>query len=140
MNVRATLLTWMQECTHPVFVVATANRFAALPPELTRAGRFDARFFFGCPAARGRRKIIDIHLSQRGYDAAAFDLEAFVLATRGFTGAEIEQVVLDALYEAFERDVPLSDKILTARAKETQPLIRSAPGLSGRISRRPAAP
>ncbi|MEG9524409.1 MAG: AAA family ATPase [Hyphomicrobiales bacterium] len=126
MNVRATLLTWMQECSHPVFVVATANRFAALPPELTRAGRFDARFFFGCPSAKGRREIIEIHLSQRGYDAAAFDLEALTAATHGFTGAEIEQVVLDALYEAFERDVSLSDEILTGRARETQPLIRSA--------------
>ena len=126
MNVRATLLTWMQECTHPVFVVATANRFASLPPELTRAGRFDARFFFGCPSPKGRREIIEIHLSQRGYDASAFDLDALAEATHGFTGAEIEQVVLDALYEAFERDVPLSNDILTGRARETQPLIRSA--------------
>ena len=126
MNVRATLLTWMQECTHPVFVVATANRFAALPPELTRAGRFDARFFFGCPSVDGRREIIDIHLSQRGYDPTAFDLGAIAEATHGHTGAEIEQIVLDALYEAFERDMPLSDELLLGRARESQPLIRSA--------------
>jgi SpoVK/Ycf46/Vps4 family AAA+-type ATPase len=126
MNVRATLLTWMQECNHPVFVVATANRFATLPPELTRAGRFDARFFFGCPSLEGRREILEIHLSQRGYDSKSFNIDQLAGVTHGFTGAEIEQVVLDALYEAFERDIPLSDELLIGRAGETQPLIRSA--------------
>lgn len=126
LNVRATLLTWMQESRYPVFIVATANRFDALPPELTRAGRFDARFFFGCPGPEGRCKILEIHLATRGFEPANFDLDALVEATHGFTGAEIEQVVLDALYKAFEGDGPLTDALLMQRATETQPLIRSA--------------
>ena len=126
LNIRATLLTWMQENRFPVFIVATANRFAGLPPELTRAGRFDARFFFGCPGPAGRRRIIDIHLRARGYDPDSFQLEGLVDATHGFTGAEIEQVVLDGLYAAFDLGAALSAELLLSRARETQPLIKSA--------------
>ena len=126
LNIRATLLTWMQENRHPVFIVATANRFGNLPPELTRAGRFDARFFFGCPGPGGRRRILDIHLRARGYDPEGFEIDRLVAATHGFTGAEMEQVVLDALYSSFGDDAQLSSSRLLDRASETQPLVRSA--------------
>lgn len=126
LNIRATLLTWMQENRYPVFIVATANRFAALPPELTRAGRFDARFFFGCPGPGGRQDILKIHLHQRKQDAGGFDLEALTQGTHGFTGAEIEQVVLDSLYTAFNLEQPLTSQLLLKRVASTQPLIKSA--------------
>lgn len=126
LNMRATLLTWMQENRHPVFIVATANHFDRLPPELTRAGRFDGRFFFGCSGKGGRDGIWRIHLRERGYNPDDFDLDELVRASHGFTGAEIEQVLLDSLYEAFDRSAPLTTEILVERAQETQPLIKAA--------------
>lgn len=125
-NVRATLLTWLQENEAPVFVVATANRFANLPPELTRAGRFDARFFFGCPGADGREEILRIHLGLRRY-ALVSDEEIQKIAKHmvGFTGAEIEQAVLDGLYLSFAQDrPPVADDFLSA-ASQVKPLIRA---------------
>ena len=62
------LLTWMQEKTSPVFVVATANRIEALPPELLRKGRFDEIFFIDLPKAQEREEILRIHLARRGRD------------------------------------------------------------------------
>lgn len=128
LNVRATLLTWMQENQAPVFVVATANKFKSLPPELTRAGRFDARFFFGCPGPDGRRKILHEHLLKHDINIdelfAQKNEEELLEATHGFTGAEIEQVVLDALYASFDGQRSLCCEDLEARAGETQPIIK----------------
>lgn len=126
LNIKAVLLTWMQEHRYPVFIVATANRFEHLPPELTRAGRFDARFFFGCPGATGREDIFKVHLTARGYGAAVFDLEPLVVASLGFTGAEIEQAVTDSLYACFDREQKLSTQILLEHVRITKPLIRTA--------------
>lgn len=125
-NVRATLLTWLQENESAVFVVATANRFANLPPELTRAGRFDARFFFGCPDVAGREEILKIHLVlRRVSDITDVEVRQVAEGMTGFTGAEIEQTVLDGLYEAFaaERSPRVEDFLdATSRVK---PLIRA---------------
>lgn len=131
LNIRATLLTWMQENKSPVFIVATANNFSRLPPELTRAGRFDARFFFGCPGTEGRRHILRIHLKEHGYDPDEFfaeDVERedeILHKMHGFTGAEIEQVVLDALYTAFANDEPrLTPAGLVKRSSKLKPIIK----------------
>jgi SpoVK/Ycf46/Vps4 family AAA+-type ATPase len=128
LNTRASLLTWLQECQAPVFTVATANRFENLPPELTRAGRFDARFFFGCPDPNGRRSILDIHLRAHGQDPSCFDdeeMKALVDICHGFTGAELEQLVLDALYCAFDADRPLNIADLQQSARMTKPLVKA---------------
>lgn len=127
LNIRATLLTWLQEHDSAVFVVATANRFANLPPELTRAGRFDARFFFGCPDEEGRLEILKIHLDLRRVSMPDRDkLKRIAAAMQGFTGAEIEQAVLDGLYDAFSADrLPTIEDFLSAVGR-TKPIIRAA--------------
>jgi hypothetical protein len=100
-RVFGTLLTWLQEKTAPVFVVATANRIADLPPELLRKGRFDETFFIDLPAAAERREILEIHVRKRGRDPARFDLGALAARAEGMSGAELEQAVISGLYEAF---------------------------------------
>lgn len=125
-NVRATLLTWLQENDSPVFVVATANRFTNLPPELTRAGRFDARFFFGCPNTPGREEILRIHLALRRPGLLSEeDFRAIAGGMVGFTGAEVEQAVLDALYVAFAEDRPPVAADFMDAAGRIKPLIRA---------------
>jgi len=95
------LLTWMEEKKKPVFVVATANDISRLPPELLRKGRMDAIFFVDLPTPTERAEILMIHLARRGRDPSEFDLPALVRATDTFNGAELEEVVVSALYEAF---------------------------------------
>ncbi|MCX2862258.1 AAA family ATPase [Paucibacter sp. PLA-PC-4] len=126
LNIKGLFLTWMQENRYPVFVVATANQYNSLPPEVTRAGRFDARFFFGCPGKNGRRVILKGHLRNRGYDPDQFDIDAVVERTHGFTGAEIEQVVLDSLYIAFAKGGSVGSSDLLDNANAIKPLIKSA--------------
>jgi hypothetical protein len=125
LNIRATLLTWLQESRAPVFCVATANRFSNLPPELTRAGRFDARFFLGCPNAEGRREILAIHLAVRGIHLDTSSTEAAVEAMHGFTGAEIEQAVLDGLYAAFAEDRLATPVDVAKAAERVKPIVRA---------------
>jgi SpoVK/Ycf46/Vps4 family AAA+-type ATPase len=96
-----TLLTWMQERRSATFLVATANDISALPPELLRKGRFDEIFFVDLPAPEVRRTILAIHLAQRKRDATAFDMDALVAATDGYSGAEIEAGIESALRIAF---------------------------------------
>ncbi|MHB8417906.1 MAG: AAA family ATPase [Myxococcales bacterium] len=116
------LLTWLQEKSSPVFVVATANRIQALPPELLRKGRFDEIFFIDLPSAPERREIFEIHLRRRRRDPAAFDLAALAALTDGFSGAEIEQAVVSALYEAFAAGGDIDQEQLARAAKDTVPL------------------
>jgi SpoVK/Ycf46/Vps4 family AAA+-type ATPase len=109
------LITWLQEKTVPVFVVATANsigdpspsgqgyaRSGGLPPELLRKGRFDELFFVDLPDHEERKQIFEIHLGKRGHDPSALDLDELATASEGYSGAEIEQAVLSAMYEAFD--------------------------------------
>lgn len=125
-NVRATLLTWLQENDSAVFVVATANRFANLPPELTRAGRFDARFFFGCPDLAGRQEILKIHLTLRRVgDVSDEQMKVIAEQMIGFTGAEIEQTVLDGLYEAFAQQRCSTAEDFVKAASGVTPLVRA---------------
>jgi SpoVK/Ycf46/Vps4 family AAA+-type ATPase len=116
------LLTWLQEKTAPVFVVATANRIEALPPELLRKGRFDEIFFIDLPEAAERAEILGIHLAKRRRDPAAFQLPALAERTGGFSGAELEGLVLAALYDAFAEGTELAQRHLEAALGETLPL------------------
>lgn len=125
LNIRATLLTWLQESSAAVFCVATANRFSNLPPELTRAGRFDARFFLGCPNAEGRREILDIHLAVRGITVEDEIKKEVVEKMHGFTGAEIEQAVLDGLYTAFAADRELAPQDILDASARIKPIVRA---------------
>ena len=117
-RVMGTLLTWLNEKTSPVFVVATANDITVLPPELMRKGRLDEIFFVDLPTAVERRQILNIHVARRGRDPRGFDLDALARATSGFSGAEIEQAVIAGLYEAFYhgRDLTTADVLLAVGA------------------------
>ena len=121
-RVAGALLTWLQEKTAPVFVVATANRIEQLPPELLRKGRFDDIFFIDLPSAPERRDILDIHVRRRGRDPGAHDLEALARRTAGFSGAEIEQAVISALYDAFAEGRELEPAHLARAVEEARPL------------------
>ncbi len=116
------LLTWMQEHTAPVFLVATANDIAALPPELLRKGRFDEIFFVDLPTTEARRAIFGIHLGKRKRDVAKFDCEALAKASEGYSGAEIEQAIISALHDAFAANVELATKHLLEALKASPPL------------------
>ena len=117
-----TFLTWMQEKEAPVFVVATANDVRALPPELMRKGRFDDIFFVDLPDVHERLQILEIHLSLRERDPHAFDLTQVAEETDRFSGAELEQVVVSALFQAFSEDRTLSFEDLVESARDTVPL------------------
>jgi SpoVK/Ycf46/Vps4 family AAA+-type ATPase len=121
-RVFGTLLTWLQEKTAPVFVVATANRIDGLPPELLRKGRFDEIFFIDLPEQAERREIFRIHVKRRKRDPASYDLEALAAMTEGFSGAEIEQVVVAGLYEAFAESAELGQQHMVRTLRETFPL------------------
>jgi AAA+ superfamily predicted ATPase len=121
-RVFGSLLTWLQEKTAPVFVVATANRIELLPPELLRKGRFDEIFFVDLPAAPEREEIFRIHVQRRGRDPAAYDLAELARAANGFSGAEIEQAIVSALHEAFAAGTELTQPHLARAITETQPL------------------
>ena len=121
-RVFATFLTWMSEKTAPVFLIATANDVSALPPEMLRKGRFDEIFFVDLPDAPEREQIFGIHLAKRKRDVKKFNLKTLAKATAGFSGAEIEQVVVGALYLAFDAGRELTMKDLQAEAKAVVPL------------------
>jgi len=97
-RVLGTLLTWLSERKAPVFLVATANDIERLPAELVRKGRFDEIFFVDLPDAAVRKEIFEIHLSKRDFDPRSFDTALLAAQSEGFSGAEIEQVIVSALY------------------------------------------
>lgn len=127
-------LTWMQEKTSPVFVMATANRVERLPGEFLRKGRFDEIFFVDLPNSEERKEIFRIHLSKRRQDISRFDLEQLAnmsevetyigdqRATCRFSGAEIEQALIAAMYEAFAQDREFTQLDIIAAIKSTLPL------------------
>ncbi len=123
-RVFATFLTWMQEKTKPVFLIATANDVSALPPELLRKGRFDEIFFIDLPDLEERKEIFKIHLSKRKRDPKKFKVPDLAKSTEGFSGAEIEQVVVGALNHAFDADRELTYKDLAEEAQTQVPLSR----------------
>lgn len=121
----STILTWMQEKTSPVFVVATANNINLLPPELLRKGRFDEIFFVDLPSQQERENIFSIHLKKKGQDPSQYPMEMLGKKTEGFNGAEIEECIKEAMFAAYveAQDEPklLSKHLMDAIAK-TVPL------------------
>ena len=121
-RVLATLLTWMAEHKGRVFLVATSNDITQLPPELVRKGRFDELFFVDLPDAQAREMIFTIHLQNRELKADEFDLDELVLASEQFSGAEIEQAVVAALYSALAQDTEVTTEVLLNEIQKTSPL------------------
>lgn len=129
-RVFGTFLTWMQEKTAPVFVIATANDISSLPPELLRKGRFDEIFFVDLPTTREREKIFNLHINKRVKGAEIpreLDVtnelchELAVMAD-GYVGAEIEQITISAMYDAFYNERGLRKEDLVKAIRETVPL------------------
>ena len=118
-------LTWLQEKRADVFVVATANDVGKLPPELMRKGRFDETFFVDLPETLQREAILRIHLKLRKQDTTRFHLPSLAIASAGFSGAELEQVVISALLRALQDGVPLDTPLLADELAATVPLSRS---------------
>ncbi|UGV41771.1 AAA family ATPase [Methanococcoides orientis] len=124
-RVLGTFLTWMQEKTKPVFVLATANNISQLPPELLRKGRVDEIFFVDLPDSNDRKDIIRIHLRKRKRSPTHFtdiELDHLVEISRGFTGAELEEAVKEAMFRSFDygRDITADD--LEDAINDTTPL------------------
>ncbi len=125
-RVFGSLLTWMQEKTLPVFVVATANDITGLPPELLRKGRFDEIFFADLPSAEEREQILAIHLKRRKRNPNKFDMKKIAVAADGFSGSELEQAIIAGLYNAFAKERDLTSEDLLDAILETIPLSRTA--------------
>ena len=115
-------LTWLAEKRADVFVVATANDLSALPPELLRKGRFDEIFFVDLPDAAEREAVLRIHLALRRQDPETFDLRRVAAAADGFSGAEIEQVVVGALLRGLQEHRRLGTQMLVDELAATVPL------------------
>lgn len=122
-RVFGTIISWMQErkADRPVYLVATANDVTALPPEFLRKGRWDEVFAIDLPTKDERAEIFDIHLQKRGRNDVA-DLMALANATDGFTGSEIEAVVVEAMFNAFDENREVTETDLLAVAKGSTPL------------------
>jgi len=123
-RILGSFLNWMQDRRGDVFVVATANDISKLPPELVRKGRFDEIFFVDLPDEFARAQILAIHLRKRGRSSNNYDLEKLAKISNGFSGAELEQVVISALYSAFSESKELSEEHLEAEIQTTIPLSR----------------
>ncbi len=118
----SSFLTWMQEKTDPVFVVATANEVDLLPPELLRKGRFDEIFFVDLPDVHERLEILEIHMRLRDRDPHALDITPIAEETERFSGAELEEVVVSGLFSAFSEGRDLNFEDLLDAARATVPL------------------
>ncbi|HEY9816870.1 MAG: AAA family ATPase [Synechococcales cyanobacterium K44_A2020_017] len=118
-------LTWMQEKQSPVFVMATANRVERLPGEFLRKGRFDEIFFVDLPTTEERQEIFRIHLSKRRPDITHFDLGQLAKVCDGFSGAEIEQALIAAMYDAFAKGRDFNQLDIIAAVKATLPLSKT---------------
>lgn len=118
-------LTWMQEKNSPVFVMATANRVERLPGEFLRKGRFDEIFFVDLPTSEERQEIFRIHLNKRRREIDRFDIEQLAKVSDGFSGAEIEQAIIAAMYDAFAQDREFTQLDIIAAIKATLPLSKT---------------
>jgi len=125
-RVFGTFITWMQEKTSPVFVVATANDVTQLPPELLRKGRFDEMFFCDLPNEREREQIFNIHLAKKNRKPKRFHVETLVKESDNFTGAEIEEAIVSAMFDAFDKGEEVQTDDIRAALAETVPLAQTA--------------
>lgn len=121
-RVFGTFITWLQEKTSPVFVIATANNITQLPPELLRKGRFDDLFFVDLPDRDERAEIFKIHIAKRGRKPEDFDLQKLAMESEGFSGAEIEEAVVAAMFDVFDKGQDLNTDALVASIRATVPL------------------
>jgi AAA+ superfamily predicted ATPase len=124
-RVFGTFLTWLSEKCSPVFVIATANDISQLPPEMLRKGRLDEIFFVDLPSERERREVFRIHLARRGRQPETFDLDDLARRSDGFSGAEIEEAIISALYDAFSGQTELDQETLRGALVETVPLSKT---------------
>ena len=124
-RVLGTFLSWMQDRTGEVFTVATANDVSKLPAEFLRKGRFDETFFVDLPNAEARKAILEIHLRKRGKDPATIDLQKVVEQTDQFSGAELEEVIVAALYTVFADKRDLTTEALLHEIAATKPLAQT---------------
>ena len=124
-RVFGTFLTWLNEKKRPVFVVATANDVTLLPPELLRKGRFDEIFFVDLPATEERKEIFRVHLTKRKFNLERFDVAKAAEVSDGFSGAEIEEAIVSAMFDAFyEKQNLTTERIITA-VTQTVPLSKT---------------
>ena len=121
-RVLGTFLTWMAERKSQVFIVATANDISTLPPEMVRKGRFDEIFFVDLPGPEIRAAILAIHLTNRKQVLGNFDIDGLAKAMDGFSGAEVEQAVVSALYAAHAKNQPLATDHILEEIGQTRPL------------------
>ena len=121
-RVLGTFLTWMAERKSQVFIVATANDISTLPPEMVRKGRFDEIFFVDLPGPETRAAILAIHLTNRKQVLGNFDIDGLAKAMDGFSGAEVEQAVVSALYAAHAKNQPLATDHILEEIGQTRPL------------------
>ena len=121
-RILGSFLSWMQDRRADVFIVATANDIHRLPPEFLRKGRFDEIFFVDLPDPDTRREIFRIHLARREQDPGSFDVELLASQTDGFSGSEIEGVVVSGLYTAFSDRCELDTGMLAREIRQTRPL------------------
>ncbi|GEN54594.1 AAA family ATPase [Halobacillus faecis] len=121
-RILSTLLTWLQEKTAPVFVVATSNNIDKLPPELLRKGRFDEIFFIDLPDEKSRADIFTLKLKKKRQNPDHFDTASLAKLSLGFSGAEIESAVNEALFEAAYQDIELSTNLIKDELNRTSPL------------------
>ncbi|MEM8602657.1 MAG: AAA family ATPase [Cyanobacteria bacterium P01_H01_bin.121] len=126
-RVFGTVITWLAEKASPVFVVATANNIAALPPELLRKGRFDEIFFVGLPTQAERQAIFEVHLNRlRPHQIRAYDCGRLAYETPDFSGAEIEQILIEAMHLGFSQDRDFTTDDILEAASQIVPLARTA--------------
>jgi len=124
-RVFGTFLTWLSEKSAPVFVVATANDVSQLPPELLRKGRLDEIFYVDLPSSEERAEIFRIHLSKRHRSPDTFDLPALLGASQDFSGAEIEEAIISALYDAYYAKEDLTTAHVVGALSQTVPLAKT---------------
>jgi SpoVK/Ycf46/Vps4 family AAA+-type ATPase len=126
-RVFGTFITWMAEKSSPVFVVATANNIQSLPPELLRKGRFDEIFFVGLPNREERRSIFEVHLSRlRPQGLQSYALDRLAYETPDFSGAEIEQTLIEAMHLGFSQNRDFTTDDILEAASQMVPLARTA--------------
>jgi SpoVK/Ycf46/Vps4 family AAA+-type ATPase len=126
-RVFGTFINWLAEKSSPVFVVATANDIQALPPEMLRKGRFDEIFFVGLPTQEERKAIYDVHLSRlRPHNLKSYDIERLAYETPDFSGAEIEQTLIEAMHIGFSQNRDFATDDILEAASQIIPLARTA--------------
>ncbi|MFH7024517.1 MAG: AAA family ATPase [Heteroscytonema crispum UTEX LB 1556] len=126
-RVFGTFITWLAEKTSPVFVVSTANDIQALPPEMLRKGRFDEIFFVGLPTQEERKAIFNVHLSRlRPHNLKSYDTERLAYETPDFSGAEIEQTLIEAMHIGFSQNRDFTTDDILEAASQIIPLARTA--------------